>query len=417
MSAVGKSEPAVPVLAPVAVPRLGRVGPLLAFGNFAWAMPSAAAGTLLQALLAAHSEATKVADYALVSSVGASVAMVATVIAGALSDRTRSRWGRRSPWMVGGALVAGLGLFSAGSTSSLWLLVVSFAAYQGGLGAMLAALSAVLPDRIAPASLGKTASLAGLGYLIGTALGGFVAAAYVTTPYVGLRIVPWTMLLAMVAFAILAPDRDSRDLELPRTRLGASLRGFLPPADRDFWLAFVGRFLVIFAMFVVAGYLLFVATDLLGLATAEAGQVLALGSLLLAVCAGISTVVAGAWSDRRGARKPFVAGAALLIASGSVWFIAAPSVTALRAFFVVAGAGYGIYLSVDQALMVEVLPSTGGEAKELGFLSLGNTAPVVLAPIVGGAVVTAVGYRPLFIISALSAVAGAAAILAIRRVR
>jgi MFS family permease len=170
-------------------------------------------------------------------------------------------------------------------------------------------------------------------------------------------------------------------------------------------------------MFVVAGYLLFIATDLLGLTTAEAGQVLALGSLLLAVCAGISTVVAGAWSDRLGTRKPFVAGAALLIALGSVWFIAAPSVMALRGFFVVAGAGYGIYLSVDQALMVEVLPSAGGEAKELGFLSLGNTAPIVLAPIVGGAVVTAVGYRPLFIISAVTAVAGAAAILAIRRVR
>jgi MFS family permease len=390
---------------------------LLALGNFAWAMPSAAAGTLLQALLAAHSETTKVADYALVSSIGAATAMVVTVTAGALSDRTRSRWGRRSPWMVGGALFAGIGLFGVGSTSAVWALVVCFAVYQGGLSTMLAAFQAVLPDRVAPASLGKAASLSGLGYLIGTALGGFVAAAFVTTPYVGLRIVPWTMLLAMLAFVLLAPDRDSRNLEVPRTRLGVMLREFLPPADRDFWLAFTGRFLVIFAMFVVAGYQLFIATDLLGLATAEAGEVLAVGSLLLAICAGISTVIAGAWSDRLGVRKPFVVAATLLIAFGSVWFIAQPSVMALRGFFVVAGIGYGIYLSVDQALMVEVLPSTGGEAKELGFLSLGNTAPIVLAPIAGGAVVTAVGYQPLFVISAVSAVAGAAAILAIRRVR
>jgi len=397
--------------------RLGRLGALLSFGSFAWAMPSAAAGTLLQALLAAQSEATKVADYALVSSIGAGVAMVMTVTAGALSDRTRSRWGRRSPWMIGGALLAGLGLYAAGSTTALWALVVSFAAYQAGLSAMLAAFQAVLPDRVAPVSLGKAGALAGLGYLIGTALGGFVASAFVATPFLGLRVVPWTMLLAMIALVVLAPDRDSRDLVIQRVGLRQALRDFLPPADRDYWLAFTGRFLVIFALFVVAGYQLYIATDLLGLGTAEAGRLLALGSLALAVCAGISTVVAGAWSDRVGARKPFVAVASLLIATGSLWFIVAPSQAALLGFFVVAGVGYGIYLSVDQALMVEVLPTTGGEAKELGFLSLGNTAPIVVAPLAGGAIVTLVGYRPLFVISTLSALAGAGAILAIRRVR
>jgi MFS family permease len=422
MSSLKKAPPpVVTVDVENRAPRLGRLGPLLALGAFSWAMPSAASGIVLPALLATLSESTKVTDYALISSIGAVVAMITTVLAGALSDRTVSRWGRRSPWMVGGALVGGLGLFTAGTTSSLWIIVVGAATFQLGLSAMLVALGAVLPDRVPRAALGKAAALTGLGYLVGTALGGVVAAPLVAIPSVGLRVVPWTMLVAMVAFVIWAPDSDARKPRIERPRISGSLRAhlreFLPPADRDYWLAFIGRFLVIFALFVVVGYQLYIATDMLGLPTVEAASLLALCGVLLAVCAGLSTMLGGAWSDRVGARKPFVAGAAALIASGSVWFIISPSVAALIGFFVVSGIGYGIYLSVDQALMVEVLPGSGGEAKELGFLSLGNTAPIAVAPLIGGAVVAGFGYRPLFVISACCAAAGATAILAIRRVR
>jgi MFS family permease len=67
--------------------------------------------------------------------------------------------------------------------------------------------------------------------------------------------------------------------------------------------------------------------------------------------------------------------------------------------------------------MVEVLPAAGSEAKDLGVLSIANSAPVVLGPVLAGVTVSLVGYRALFVVSLVLAAAGAACIARIRRVR
>ena len=73
----------------------------------------------------------------------------------------------------------------------------------------------------------------------------------------------------------------------------------------------------------------------------------------------------GRISDKIGARKPIIAVATLLIAVG----IAAPwilkSVMGMYGFALLAGLGYGIYSSVDQALNVDVLPSKEEAGKDL----------------------------------------------------
>src|SRR3954467_2309977 len=52
----------------------------------------------------------KVGALGWVSGAGALVAVIATPLAGALSDRTTSRYGRRLPWLVGGTTLGGLAL-------------------------------------------------------------------------------------------------------------------------------------------------------------------------------------------------------------------------------------------------------------------------------------------------------------------
>ncbi|WP_205789276.1 MFS transporter, partial [Microbacterium sp. CPCC 204701] len=48
----------------------------------------------------------------LVLGIGGVVAIVVLPVAGALSDRTRGRWGRRRPWAVGGSLLAAASLIT-----------------------------------------------------------------------------------------------------------------------------------------------------------------------------------------------------------------------------------------------------------------------------------------------------------------
>jgi MFS family permease len=47
---------------------------------------------------------------AAVSLAGSLVALLANPYAGALSDRSRSRWGSRRPWVLAGALTAAIGI-------------------------------------------------------------------------------------------------------------------------------------------------------------------------------------------------------------------------------------------------------------------------------------------------------------------
>ena len=60
------------------------------------------------------------------------------------------------------------------------------------------------------------------------------------------------------------------------------------------------------------------------------------------------------------------------------------------------GAGYGAYMSVDQALVTAVLPDANDRAKDLGIMNIGSVAPQMFGPVLASALITAVGYRWLY---------------------
>ena len=71
------------------------------------------------------------------------------------------------------------------------------------------------------------------------------------------------------------------------------------------------------------------------------------------------------------------------------------------------GLGFGVYLSVDAALVTQVLPSAQGRAKDLGLINIANTGPQVLAPAVAAPLVSSLGgYPALFGTVAVITVAG-----------
>ncbi len=87
---------------------------------------------------------------------------------------------------------------------------------------------------------------------------------------------------------------------------------------------------------------------------------------------------------------------------------------AMVAAAAVAGLGFGIYLSVDTALMTEVLPSADDRAKDMGILNIANTAGQVLAPGLASVTVAVGGYRPLFLVGLVGLVVACASALCIR---
>ena len=106
-------------------------------------------GILLPAQITAQfGEADKVANLAIVMTIGAFFAMLAQPIAGQISDRTRSRFGRRAPWIFIGALAGGLALVGLAFANSLVGVVIAWTLVQITYNFAQGPLSAVMPDRV-----------------------------------------------------------------------------------------------------------------------------------------------------------------------------------------------------------------------------------------------------------------------------
>ncbi len=152
------------------------VGVALILGVLLWMGPYMGVnGVLLPAKAAALAGDNKATVVALLSTSAMIVAAIANIVFGALSDLTRTRWGRRTPWIVCGSILSGISLLVVNAAGSIAMLVVSWAVYQLFLNAVVAPLIAVLSDRVAPKYRGAITSMYALGYSVGIYGGQMVA--------------------------------------------------------------------------------------------------------------------------------------------------------------------------------------------------------------------------------------------------
>jgi MFS family permease len=78
------------------------------------------------------------------------------------------------------------------------------------------------------------------------------------------------------------------------------------------------------------------------------------------------------------------------------------------------GAGYGVYLSVDFALVTEVLPTAVDRARDLGVINIAVALPQVVAPAIATPLVALTGgYLSLYALSAAVCIIGS---LFVRRI-
>ena len=95
-----------------------------------------------------------------------------------------------------------------------------------------------------------------------------------------------------------------------------------------------------------------------------------------------------------------------------------PSFTAALVAAGFLGAGYGAFLSVDQALVTQVLPDAGSRAKDLGIMNIGTNVPQSLAPLGAALIIDQFGgYRTLFGVAGVCTLIGAVMVYRIRSVR
>ncbi|MEU4078223.1 MFS transporter [Streptomyces venezuelae] len=410
-SGTGTPDPA----SPAAVrPARGLMALLLAGNTAMYTLYIGVPGLLLALQIEEIDPAGKVANFGLVSGISAIFATVFNPVAGALSDRS----GRRNPWILAGGLLALPVMLLLGSVHTILLVTIAWCLGQAVMNIYQAALTSVVPDRIPLAARGKASAAVGLGLPVGSTIGALVGAAFSDDYRTGYLV--FGAIVAATAVLFTACAREQRmpaKAPLPVKRQLAAFGSALK--DHDFRWAFIGRALLVLGYFAVAGFQLYILkdhTDLpAGLSPEEAVAILMPVNSIAMV---VSTVLGGWLSDRYDRRKLFVGASAALAAVALLIPAVSTSWTAMLAFSVVNGLGFGCYMAVDTALVTMVLPKAEDAARDMGVLNVANAGPQIVAPFVASLVVSlSGGYTALFLIAAVLSVLGALAVRPIRSVR
>ncbi|HEY2079179.1 MAG TPA: MFS transporter [Streptosporangiaceae bacterium] len=380
--------------------------------------------TVLLPLQVEHIDrAHKVAALGVVSGVSAVFALVFNPIGGALSDRSRSRFGRRAPWLATTPVAVIVMLALLGRAGTLLLVAVAWCLAQAAANLYQAPLTAVIPDRVSRQRRGAASAVAGVSSVVGGVAGVGLASQFAGHLGWG-YLVLGAMLAATAAYFVLstadAPaaglPRPSRDTRSPASRLA----GFLSALrHRDFALVFASRAAAILGYYLVISYELYILTDYIALpGRMRPAQGVTILAAISAVGALLAAALAGPVSDRLDRRKPFVVISSVVAGAGCVLPVLSPTFRTVEIFAAFAGIAFGCYLSVDAALVTLVLPRSENAARDLGVLNIANAGPQVLAPLLAALIIShAGGYRTLFIAGGCCGIASALAVLPVRSVR
>jgi MFS family permease len=358
---------------------------------------------------------------ALVTGVGALVAMVGNPVFGKLSDRTAARAGMRRPWMVIGLVGGSAGILIVALAPSIPVVLAGWCIAQLFFNALLAAMVAVLPDQVPSVQRGVVSGVLGVCLPIAAVCGTFLVKLF-TGNLVAMFLGPCAIGgFFILLFAVTLKDRRLGLEKKPAWSLREAVRTFyVNPRQRpDFAWAFASRFMFVMAYAFLVTYQAYYLLDKIGSAAADVPQQIFLGTLTQSVFVVAASLIGGKVSDRTGRRKIFVLTASAVYGLALFSIAVASSFNGFLVGMAIGGLGFGVYVAVDLALVVDVLHDKRSAAKDLGVFNIAAALPFSLAPAIAPAVL-AIGngsYTVLYAVAGLCALVGAAAILPVRRVR
>jgi MFS family permease len=368
-------------------------------------------------------DAEKAPALATVAGFGALFAVIGNVLFGRLSDRTTSRFGRRRPWIVGGTIVMTIAFLIMALGPSVPIVTIGWCLAQLGANATLAPFIATISDQVPKFQRGSVSALLGIAQNVGI-LGGAYLAQLFAKQLVILFVGPSILAIgAMILFAFILPDQRLRVKPAAMTAQEWITTLWLNPVKhRDFALAWWSRFLITLATFMFTTFRLFYLQDKLGLSADKAPAAVSTGVLIYTVALVASGWVAGKISDRTGRRKFLVAGSTLLFGIGIVLLAHVSTLGGFYGVEAVLGVAYGIYVGVDLALVIDVLPNPDDSGKDLGVFNMANALPQTVAPLIGAALLgigsaTNQNYHLMLYSAGAAALVGALIVLPIKKVR
>lgn len=335
--------------------------------------------------------AAKETNLGLIVGIGALVSLIVGPVFGVLSDATRSRWGRRRPYLVAGLCLSLLSALTIVVAPSFWVVLIGWLVAQFAGSAISAALNPTLAERVPSSQRGKLGALSGVAASVAGVLATLIGS-FLTGNLLLLFLAPVVVFAVVVSLWLITVPDASAPAE---ARVGSVLDifrslAFNPLKAKDFAWVWLGKFCLQFGYAFFGTYQLYFVLDRLGYTAEAAGRQLALVGGVSLLATMLFTIGGGYLSDRLRRRKPFIYTAASMIAVGSVVIAFAPDFLVYAIGGTVLAAGVGAFNSVDLALAADVLPTKDENGKWMSIYYLSGNLAGAIGPIIAP-VILAVG--------------------------
>lgn len=392
------------------------------FGLFVALLAPATVSIQVKAQAIASTPAEAVSIAAMVTTPGALAALIFNVLGGRLSDRTTGRFGRRRPWIVGGAIAMVLStLLIALGTTTLVMAIGWFLA-QATANAAFAAYTASVAEQVPERQYGRVSGVVGMAQNVGIMAATWITAWLDSNMFLLFMVPALVGFVLMTVYALTLPEPVLKENRYPFDWKGLLLSFWINPIKHpDFGLAWLGRFLIILASYLFITTRVFYMTGHLGIPEGDATSAVATGVTIYTVVAVFASVLGGWLSDLLKRRKILVAIAIVIFALGTYMLLHVDTLGGFYAAEAIMGFAYGMYLAVDLALVFDVLPDRENTGKDLGVFNMANALPQSLAPGIGGFLLATLGggtdFTVLLTVAAIVGLAGAVVTLFIRGVK
>ena len=221
---------------------------------------------------------------------------------------------------------------------------------------------------------------------------------------------------------IISGDVQQVVLEIIATMGILRLFGFRPRRNPDFAWVLVTRLMMMLGIYTVQDFLQYYMRDVVHASHPEAQTTSFI--IILSISSLVSAIGAGWLSDRFG-RKRIVYFAGGFMAVVGLVFIVTQSLPIVLAAGAIFGLCYGAYISVDWALLADVITSHRHYERDIGVWNISLSLPQVIAPVLGGPLIDSfarqghpvVGFQLLFGMAILYCLLGTATISFIRKVK
>jgi len=308
-------------------------------------------------------------------------ALVLPVLVGAWSDRLRTRWGGRLPFVVAGTPVAVVALLGMGFVGSMPALALAVAVFFAGYFIAYEPYRAFYPDLVGDEVAGRAQSTQAVWRGVGTGLallgGGLLLSIGQATPFVVAAFLVGGS-LSLFAFLVVragVPDQETSS-KTARESAGEMLE--LLRDDPPLRAFFFANALLELALGALKTFVILWLVRGLGLRIGHASLIV--GAAALPILAGAAA--AGKLGDELGRRRVMAVAAVLFGAPMVVPLLTtSPLPIVLVAPFIAVGGG--VMMSLPYALLQPLMPDERHGALT-GYYSASRGVGVMLGPLLGG---------------------------------